>query len=65
VLACLQEHSNDLLLWYLQPSQQRRLEIVELQLKEPSFIRWSKTHDKIAVGTARGEVCPWYFCSLF
>ncbi len=40
VLACMQESASELILWYL---RDRKREHVELQIKDPSFMKFSPT----------------------
>jgi WD repeat-containing protein 19 len=53
VLACLQEHASSILLWHCATKQ---VETVDLQLKEPSFMRWARHADKIAIGGTKGDM---------
>jgi WD repeat-containing protein 19 len=44
---------RQVLLWHL---GSQTLESVDLSLREPTFLRWSRSGSQLAIGTARGEL---------
>ena len=53
MLAVLQEGNGMVPLWELAT---RRITMLETNLKEPTFIAWSKTAPLLAIGTAKGNL---------
>lgn len=53
VLAVLQEGNSQVPLWYL---GSRQVKYMETNLKDPTFLRWSKNGPQLAVGTAKGNL---------
>ena len=53
VLSILQDNSTDLYLYYI---KLKKLECIELNLKDVTYIQWSKTKNIISIGTSKGDV---------
>jgi len=53
MLAILQQGEGMVMLWR---HAEKRLEVIEMNTKDPTFLAWSKVGPQLAIGTARGNM---------
>eukprot|EP00746_Dinoflagellata_sp_MGD_P124561 gnl/MRDRNA2_/MRDRNA2_59159_c0_seq1.p1 gnl/MRDRNA2_/MRDRNA2_59159_c0~~gnl/MRDRNA2_/MRDRNA2_59159_c0_seq1.p1 ORF type:complete len:1372 (-),score=249.48 gnl/MRDRNA2_/MRDRNA2_59159_c0_seq1:124-4239(-) len=53
ILAILQQNEGHVMLWH---QAARRLEVLEMNSKDPTFLCWSKVGPQLAIGTAKGNM---------
>jgi len=53
LLAILQQGEPNVLLWR---QAERKLEVLEMNTKDPSYLSWSKTGHHLVIGTAKGTI---------